>query len=478
MTVRVRYAPSPTGFLHIGNARTALYNYLFAKHHGGDFILRIEDTDIARNVEGGEESQMNFLQWLGVEWDESFDVGGEYGPYRQLERLDIYKKYVDELIEKGLAYKCYCTSEELEAERESLATGGFDNIHYSRRCVEATGEEREALEARGEYSVRFKVPANETYDFNDIVRGDISFASEDVGDWVIMKSNGIPTYNFACVIDDHLMKITHVFRGEEHITNTPKQMMVFRAFGWDVPTFAHMTLIVNENGKKLSKRDQDTVQFIHQYAELGYLPEALFNFIALLGWSPGIEEEILSHDRLVELFDENRLSKSPSTFDVNKLNFINKTYIKELETEEVLELCMPHLVEAGILEGQTTAWATELIALFHDRLTYGAEIVDLYDEFFTEELELDEEAEAFLNQEGVSNTLSVFKAQLEALEDFSAENIQAVIKSTGKEAGAKGKMLFMPCRIATTGAMHGPDLPKALALLGKETVVTRIAKFL
>ncbi len=478
MTVRVRYAPSPTGFLHIGNARTALYNYLFAKHHGGDFILRIEDTDIARNVEGGEESQMNFLNWLGVEWDESFDVGGEYGPYRQLDRLDVYKKYVDELIERGLAYKCYCTSEELEAEREALSTGGFDNIHYSRRCLNVTDEERAQLEARGEYSVRFKVPANETYDFNDIVRGDISFASADVGDWVIMKSNGIPTYNFACVIDDHLMKITHVFRGEEHITNTPKQMMVFRAFGWDVPTFAHMTLIVNENGKKLSKRDQDTVQFIHQYAQMGYLPEALFNFIALLGWSPGIEEEILSHDRLVELFDENRLSKSPSTFDVNKLDFINKTYIKALEVEEVLELCMPHLVEAGILEGRTTTWAMELIALFHDRLTYGAEIVDLYDEFFTEELTLDEEASAFLAQEGVTDTLAVFKTQLENLEDFTAENIQATIKSTGKEAGAKGKMLFMPCRIATTGQMHGPDLPKALALLGKETVVARIAQFI
>ncbi len=450
MTVRVRYAPSPTGFLHIGNARTALYNYLFAKHHGGDFILRIEDTDIERNVEGGEESQMNYLRWLGIEWDESFDVGGEYGPYRQLERLDIYRKYVDELIEKGLAYKCYCTSEELEAERE----------------------------ARGEYVVRIKVPENEVYAFNDIVRGEISFNSEDFGDWVIMKSNGIPTYNFAVVVDDHLMKITHVFRGEEHITNTPKQMMIYRAFGWDIPTFAHMTLIVNENGKKLSKRDKDTVQFIEQYANMGYLPEALFNFIALLGWSPGIEEEILSHEQLIELFDEKRLSKSPSTFDKAKLAFINNRYIKALEAEEVLELCMPHLVEAGILEGRTHQWAIELVSLFHDRLSYGAEIVDLYDEFFSEELTLDEEAQAFIAQEGVSETLKAFKEQLEALEDFDAEGIQAAVKAAGKASGAKGKMLFMPCRIATTGQMHGPDLPKALALLGKDTVVSRIEKFI
>lgn len=472
MTVRVRYAPSPTGFLHIGNARTALYNYLFAKSQGGDFILRIEDTDLERNIEGGEASQMNFLRWLGIEWDESFDVGGEYGPYRQLERLDIYRQYVDQLLEKGLAYKCYCTSEELEAEREAMSENGVDNIHYSRRCLNADSERS----ARSEYSVRFKVPAGEAYTFTDIVRSDVTFKSEDVGDWVIMKSNGIPTYNFACAIDDYLMKITHVFRGEEHITNTPKQMMVYRAFGWEVPTFAHMTLIVNETGKKLSKRDQDTIQFIGQYATMGYLPEALFNFIALLGWSPGIEEEILSHDQLVDLFDVNRLSKSPSTFDKNKLAYINQRYIKELTTEEVLELCMPHLVEAGILEGRSHDWGVELISLFHDRLTYGAEIVDLYEEFFSEEFSIDEEAAAFIAQEGVKQTLEAFKEELASLEVFTAEGIQASIKVAGKATKAKGKMLFMPCRIATTGQMHGPDLPKALALLGQETVIARIKK--
>ncbi|MBQ1787212.1 MAG: glutamate--tRNA ligase, partial [Turicibacter sp.] len=265
---------------------------------------------------------------------------------------------------------------------------------------------------------------------------------------------------------------------EEHITNTPKQMMVYRAFGWDIPTFAHMTLIVNENGKKLSKRDKDTVQFIEQYANMGYLPEALFNFIALLGWSPGIEEEILSHEQFIELFDEKRLSKSPSTFDKAKLAFINNRYIKALEAEEVLELCMPHLVEAGILEGRTHQWAIELVSLFHDRLSYGAEIVDLYDEFFSEELTLDEEAQAFIAQEGVNETLKAFKDQLEALEEFNAEGIQGAVKAAGKASGAKGKMLFMPCRIATTGQMHGPDLPKALALLGKDTVVSRIEKFI
>jgi len=476
MTVRVRYAPSPTGYLHIGNARTALYNYLFAKNQGGDFILRIEDTDLERNVEGGEASQMNYLRWLGIQWDESFDLGGDYGPYRQLERLDIYRRYVDQLIEKGFAYKCYCTSEELEVEREVMTDKGIDNIHYSRRCLHATEAEKLALEGREDYVVRFKVPDNEEYTFVDLVRSTVTFKSEDVGDWVIMKSNGIPTYNFACAIDDHQMKITHVFRGEEHITNTPKQMMIYRAFDWEAPTYAHMTLIVNESGKKLSKRDQDTIQFIEQYAKMGYLPEALFNFIALLGWSPGIEEEILSHDQLIALFDVNRLSKSPSTFDRKKLAYINQRYLKELETEELLELCMPHLVEAGILVGRSQQWALELVSLFHDRLSYGAEIINLYEEFFNEELELDADAAAFIAQEGVAETLTAFKEELEVIEDFKPEEIQAAIKSAGKKAKAKGKMLFMPCRIATTGQMHGPDLPKALALLGKKVVLSRIKK--
>jgi len=468
--IRVRYAPSPTGDLHIGNARTALFNYLFAKSQGGKFILRIEDTDIARNVEGGEESQMNYLRWLGIEWDESVDIDGGYGPYRQLERLDIYQKYAHELIEKGFAYKCYCTSDELETERDSLGADGIHNIHYSRRCLENPPTDREA------YAIRFKVPTDVTYAFTDIVRGDISFESSDIGDWVLMKANGIPTYNFACAIDDQLMKITHIFRGEEHITNTPKQIMVFDAFGWTFPTTAHLTLIINEEGKKLSKRDGNTLQFIQQYAEMGYLPEGMFNFISLLGHAPQTESEVLTMDEIIHSFDVSRLSKSPSTFDRAKLAFINTQHIKNLDEDELLELCMPHLIDADILIGKSPDWAQDLVNLFADRLTYGGEIVDLYDEFFDGEFEIETDALKFLtsDSEGVIRTLETFRAGLADLEIFTAEGVKNVIKETGKIAKVKGKNLFMPCRIGVSGAMHGPDLPILVALLGRDVTLLRL----
>ena len=468
--IRVRYAPSPTGHLHIGNARTALFNYLFAKSQNGKFILRIEDTDTARNVEGGEQSQMNYLRWLGIDWDESVDVGGDFGPYRQLERLDTYEKYAHELIEKGFAYKCYCTGEELEVQRAELEAKGVDNLHYSRRCLTNPPLERQS------YSIRFKVPANMVYIFNDIVRGEVSFQSADIGDWVIIKANGIPTYNFACAIDDHLMKISHIFRGEEHITNTPKQLMVFNAFMWDVPTFAHLPLIVNEEGKKLSKRDADTIQYIEQYANMGYLPEGMFNFISLLGHSPATMSEVLTVEEIIKTFAVNRLSKSPSTFDRAKLAFINAQHIKGLDEDELLELCMPHLIAADILVGKSSDWAQALVSLFSDRLTYGCEIINLYEEFFGREFEITAEAKEFLiaDIDASIRTLTAFIAELEALVDFTAAAIKVAIKATGKKAGVKGGSLFMPCRIGVSGVMHGPDLPVLVSLLGREVVIERL----
>jgi nondiscriminating glutamyl-tRNA synthetase len=469
MSVRVRYAPSPTGHLHIGNARTALFNYLFARKHNGSFIVRIEDTDIERNVEGGVESQLKYLKWLGIDWDESIDKDGGYGPYTQLERLDLYKKYADILVEKGYAYKCYCTPEELEAEREEMKARGEDKLHYSRKCL---GRKEENLP----FVLRFKVPKNEEYTFHDIVKGEVTFNSEDFGDWVMVKMNGIPTYNFACVIDDYLMKISHVLRGEDHITNTPKQLMVYRALGWEAPIFGHMTLIVNENNKKLSKRDFSILQYIEQYQDLGYLPDALFNFISLLGWSPKGEEEILSHDDFIEMFDENRLSKSPAKFDKEKLTYINNRYIKELSLEDTIELCMPHLVSEGLLDDHDEEWVSNLVSVFKDRMSYGKQIIELYDEFFEQEFVLDEEMLDFLSQEGVNETLEAFRNLLSELDVFTAQNIKPLIKETGKIAGSKGKMLFMPLRIATTASMHGPDLPQVLALLGKEIVIERLNK--
>lgn len=474
--VRVRYAPSPTGHLHIGGARTALFNYLYAKHHDGDFIFRLEDTDIERNIEGGEASQLNNLEWLGIHPDESpLKPQEKYAPYRQMERLDIYRKYTQELLDKGLAYKCFCTSEELEEEHEKQTAAGVAPM-YNRRCCDLSQEDVQAKEEAGmPYTIRVRVPENKTYEFDDMIRGHVSFESEDIGDWVLVKANGIPTYNYAVVIDDHTMEISHVFRGEEHLSNTPKQIMIYEMLGWTPPTYGHMTLIVNEDRKKLSKRDESIMQFVSQYKEEGYLPDAMFNFMALLGWSPEGEQEIFTHDELVSVFDEKRLSKSPSMFDKDKLKWVNNRYIKERSLEDVVELTVPFLKEAYDLSDKSDEWVKDLIAVYHDQLSYGKEIVELVSLFFSDELVLDDEAKEFMQDESIPNTLAVLKKNFEEITDWTKENIQAAIKATQKEAGVKGKMLFMPIRIATTGLMHGPDLGSSIVLLGKEKVLNRLA---
>ena len=436
--VRVRYAPSPTGLLHIGNARSALFNYLFARHYDGDFIIRIEDTDTSRNVPGGEASQLKYLSWLGLTWDESPDKGGAYGPYRQLERLDLYKKYANDLLERGLAYKEY-------------------------------------RENSDKYAIRFKVPENVTYTFNDLVRGTLTFESSEVEDWIMMKDNGIPTYNFAVVIDDHLMDITHVLRGEEHITNTPKQLMVYDAFGWERPQFGHMTIIVNEQKKKLSKRDHNVMQYISQYEEKGYLPEAMFNFISLLGFSPKSETEILSKEEIVKLFDPTRLSKAPAMFDKDKLTFINSRYIKALTDDTLAEMVKPYLEKDGI-EIKSESWLLELVGLFKDRLSYVGEITEYYKNFFHDDFKLSEEALNFLVENQSLELLKIFKSVLEKDEAFDKVSLEQAIKDTGKEANVKGKVLFMSTRIATTGDMHGPSLPVSLSLLGRNIVLKRLTQ--
>jgi glutamyl-tRNA synthetase len=435
--VRVRYAPSPTGQLHIGNARSALFNYLFARHFGGDFIIRIEDTDVARNVAGGEASQLDNLRWLGLDWNESPDKGGAYGPYRQLERLDLYRKYADVLLEKGMAYKDY-------------------------------------RENSNQYAIRFKIPKDTDCSFKDIVRGDLHFNSNDVEDWIIMKDNGIPTYNFAVVVDDHLMEITHVLRGEEHITNTPKQVLVYRAFGWEMPQFGHMTIIVNEQKKKLSKRDKNVIQFISEYKEIGYIPEAMFNFISLLGWSPNDNQEILTKEEIIKHFDPNRLSKAPAMFDKEKLAYVNSKYIKQLSVEDLAPKCRVFL-EKEKIEIPSEEWLKLLVGILHDRMTHIGEIVSLYKAFFHETFTLLDESYQFLVENQSLPILEAFYKNLETAE-FTAESIEPLIKKTGLDTGTKGKPLFMSLRIATTGDMHGPSLPISLALLGKAIVLSRLSQ--
>jgi len=428
--VRVRYAPSPTGLLHIGNARSALFNYLYARHYKGDFIVRIEDTDTKRNVEGGEQSQLELLQWLGIDIDESPVHGGSFGPYRQLERLSLYQKYSEDLLTRGLAYK----------------------------------------EDNG--AIRFKVPKNTVYQFDDMVRGTLSFDSKEVEDWIMVKENGIPTYNFAVAIDDYHMQISHVMRGEEHITNTPKQLMVYEAFGWTPPTFGHMTIIVNEQKKKLSKRDENVIQFISEYKKLGYLPEAMFNFIALLGWSPPVEKEILSKEQFFEYFDGSRFVKAPSMFDRDKLKFINSRYIKKLDLETLKEKVKPYLEEAHI-NIISDEWLTQLVTVFQERMHYLQEIVELYHEFFNGRFVLDNEMLVFLKENNSLSLIEAFRSHIKAIE-FTPEHIKQAIKDISVQLGVKGKPLYMGLRIATTAETHGPSLPDMLALLSKNTVIDRL----
>ncbi|OKP96382.1 glutamate--tRNA ligase [Paenibacillus sp. P46E] len=476
--VRVRYAPSPTGHLHIGNARTALFNYLFARNLGGKFIIRIEDTDVKRNIAEGEESQLKYLKWLGMDWDESVDIGGEYGPYRQTERLDLYRIYWQDLLDRGLAYRCYCTEEELEAEREEQTARG-ETPRYSGKHRNLTEEQRQAYEAEGRIaSVRFRVPEDRTYTFDDIVKGSISFNTKDMGDFVIVKKDGIPTYNFAVAVDDHLMEITHVLRGEDHISNTPRQLMIYEALGWETPLFGHMTLIVGDDHKKLSKRNESIIQFIEQYDQLGYLPEALFNFIALLGWSPEGEEEIFSKEELISIFTANRLSKSPAVFDTNKLSHLNNHYIKHADPKRVAALAIPHLQKAGrlpeTLSEEQQAWAESLVALYQEQMISASNIVELSELFFRSHVELETEAAQILAESQVPEVLSAFLNKVEATDDFTASNMAVLIKEVQKETGHKGKALFMPIRVALTGQTHGRDLNVTIVLLGRSRVIERL----
>lgn len=480
--VRVRFAPSPTGHLHIGGARSALFNYLFARHNNGDFIVRIEDTDRKRNVDDAEEKLIDSLKWLGMEWDESIDKDGGCGPYRCMDRLDIYGKYLEQLVAEGKAYPCYCSEEELNEEREVQKAKG-DMPRYSGKCRHLASEEREALAASGrKASLRFRVLEDNKYIVHDHVRGEVTFEAAGIGDFVIARPDGIPTYNFAVTVDDHLMGITHVIRGEEHLSNTPRQLMVYEAFGWEAPDFAHVSLILNPNRQKMSKRDGSIIQFVEQYKELGYVPEALVNFLVLLGWSPEGEEEIFSKGELIQRFTLDRVSKSPAVFDIDKLNWMNNHYIKEAPLDQVAELSIPHLQKAGLLpetlSPEQKKWATEVVGLYQEQMAYGAQIVELSELFFADSLKYNEEEKQILSEEQVPEVLKSFYDEVAAIEDYSAESIKGSLKAVQKQTGHKGKKLFMPVRVAITGSIHGPDLANTLFLLGKEKVLGRLQNVL
>lgn len=474
--VRVRYAPSPTGMLHIGGARSALYNYLFAKKYGGQFLVRIEDTDIKRNIAGGEDSQLDGLAWLGIIPDESpKNPNPKYAPYRQTERLALYQELGNKLIEMGHAYHCYCSEAELEVDREEQTKKGATAGQYSRRCLHASKQEIEAWKKEGRQPViRLKLKDHYIIKFNDLIRGEVAFNNDDIGDWVILKSNGIPTYNYAVVVDDHYMGITHVFRGEEHLPNTSRQIQIFEYFGWPTPTYGHMTLIVNEEGKKLSKRDPHIVQFIQQYKEMGYLPEAIFNFILLLGWSPEEKREIFSREEAIAAFKVERLSKAPSMFDVKKLEWLNNEYIKKLDENKLYELCYPFLKSGYDLTGRSKEWINLLFKLLQPKLVAGKDIVPLAREVFFKEPLTDQEAIEFMKQPEASKTIEAFKKQLSSVTIIDQSNVKEILKQVQVDSGNSGKLLFMPLRIVLTSKMHGPDFNLLLQLLGKEEILKRL----
>ncbi|MDR3190829.1 MAG: glutamate--tRNA ligase [Lactobacillaceae bacterium] len=490
--IRVRYAPSPTGHLHIGNARTALFNYLYARHFGGEFIIRIEDTDQARNIADGENSQLDNLKWLGLDWDESPLEPGEYGPYRQSERMHIYQPLIQELLDRGLAYKSYKTSEQLEAEREEQIAAKIAP-HYVYEYADMSDAEIAAAQAEAEAQglpavVRFRVPVEKVYAWEDIVKGHVEIGASQVGgDWVIQKADGMPTYNFAVVVDDHMMAISHVLRGDDHVSNTPKQLMIYEAFGWEAPEFGHMSLIINtETGKKLSKRDETVLQFIEQYRELGYLPEAMLNFITLLGWSPVGEDEIFTQKQLVKMFDPARLSKSPAKFDNKKLEWVNNQWIKKIDSgllflKLVNELIKADLVKPEELTHEKLEWLRQVFSLHQDGISYTTAIVPLVTPVFFDlktKAELGEDSMEWINKDYVKPLLENWLAKLEAMPVFAAAAIVQSIRDVQNELGVKGRDLWMPIRIATSRVNEGPNLGDVMELLGREASIKNIKEFL
>lgn len=475
--VRVRFAPSPTGPFHIGGARSALFNYLVAKHSGGTFVVRIEDTDQKRSTRESEENIKEALKWLGITWDEGIDVGGGYGPYRQMERLDLYKQYTDKLLAEGKAYYCFCTPEELEAEKEAQMKDGETPV-YSGHCSHLTQEQIDQYIKEGRpYVIRIKTPKNETIEFDDLVRGHVAFDSNKVGDFVIVKSDGIPVYNYCVVLDDALMHITHVIRAEEHLSNTPRQIVLYHALGFDVPKFAHVSLILGADKKKMSKRHGATS--VQQYRDLGYLPDAIFNFLTLLGWTPEGDQEIFSRDELIRQFTMDRVAKNPAVFDIEKLNWINFHYMKQLDADQLLDVCLPHLQKAGYAAEHPTAeesaWLKDICWAMREHVQYGAQITDAVKVFFTDEYAPEnEETAAVLQEESAPAVLKMFRDELAALDEVTADTVQPLFKKITKGLKVKGKFVYMPIRVAVTGVMHGPDLNVIVALMGRDKVISRL----
>jgi glutamyl-tRNA synthetase len=477
--IRVRFAPSPTGHLHLGGARTALFNWLFARHVGGKFILRIEDTDVARSSEASAKEIIDAMKFLGLNWDEGPEVGGDYGPYYQFERKDIYAKFIDKLLCEEKAYFCFCKAEELQARREEAQKKGIPSV-YDRRCLSLSEKEKNELQKNGILpAVRFKIPSGET-SFTDIIRGEIKFKNEDLDDFVVLKSNDqIPTYNFAVVIDDITMKITHILRGDDHISNTPRQILLYQALNAALPQFGHLPMILGSDHTRLSKRHGATA--VDEYAEKGYLPDALINFLARLGWSFDEKQEIFSREELIEKFSLERIGKNAAVFNTEKLTWLNGEYIKNTPLTERTKLVIPFLQKAGLLTINTegTEFLQKIVEIVGDRLKLLSDIVPYTDFFFKGKIEYSEDVLKILDKS--KNGLAIIpeiKDMLSQLEPFNLETIEKTIREISDQNIIKPKETIQALRIILTGKTVTPGLFEIIFLLGKEVTRKRIEAFL
>jgi len=475
--VRVRFAPSPTGELHVGNARTALFNWLFARQKGGEFILRIEDTDQERTTKAFEKDLLEDLRWLGIGWDEGPEKGGHLGPYHQTERLHIYNAHLEELIAKGRVYPCYCREEELEAERANLMAKRM-MPRYMGNCRNLSPQERRRQECEGRRpAYRFKVEEG-PIEFNDMIRGAMKFDGNAIGDFIIVRSNGLPAYNFAVVIDDHLMEISHVIRGEDHLSNTAAQVMLYSALGFSPPVFVHHSLILGKDRTKLSKRHGATS--VREFRNRGILPEVLLNYLSLVGNSLGEGKEVCAISEIVRIFSLEKTGKGGAIFDEDKLKWLNGIYIKKYPVGKLLELLMPFIKEAGYddkdaFDSNTLA---AIVGAVQGNLATIAEIKDYLNIFNDEKYDLCVEARTFLNRGESQKVVKSFYDLITSSECPEENSYEWAVKNVQILTGAKGRSLFLPLRCAITGSTCGPELDKVVAVLGKQSVVKRLKKTL
>ncbi len=467
--VRVRFAPSPTGYLHIGGARTALYNWLFAQKNKGSFILRIEDTDRTRSTEEAIEAIISSLKWLGLDWDE--------GPYRQTERFSLYHGTAQRLLDEKKAYFCYCTPEELETRREEALKAGIPP-RYDRRCRALSSEQRRVLERERKPAIRFACPLEGVTTISDLIRGEVHFENRLLDDFVLLRADGSPTYNFAVVIDDKAMEITHVIRGEDHLPNTPKQVLLYNALNSEPPLFAHLPMIVGPDRKPLSKRHGATS--IEEYRNKGYLPEAMVNYLALLGWSLDEKTTLISRNELIEKFSLERVSKAPAVFDIGKLEWMNGYYIRHTPVKRLVAEIIPFLERVGYLaeapDKRKMSWLERLVFLEQERMKNLAEIIKLAD-FFFKDVEWDPKSvEKILSAPEVPKVLSMATERLESLDRFDSRGIEKTLRSLQKELGFHPREVFQPIRVAVTGRMVSPPLFETLELLGKRRAIDRLRR--